>query len=511
LRNVEVGPTSSIAYFSGEYGHARFLLPRYQLIADETAGQEIQFYGRDNPTTMAEITKKLQIELDLAWNYIINDFEFTEKDENYDLFVEAKRLFINEKGIPNGGAQYGIFLNTFGASVFTYNLYTGYFSSTATLENVKIHDMQHSMKEYVRLHKYETGNIIINPFNGPLDVEEMFDDINAEQPLYVGNVFQDAIIASNKFSDNWGYLQMQIVLNNFIAAWALGADITAITQDPIQIGCNSDVMIHSGKGINGLRLDGVKDITISNLQIYNLKDSTPVGKETCGNYESFYWDSGESGGHFRQTFPMQIGFSGNMNQAINVNAAENIILKDIEINNIESETGPSFGISIWPACTVELQGDINVANIIAGSQLELNTYTYDDRPNKAPEACGVRIYYEYDDYTTTVNYDNSDIQVSCISGHVGCFGDENVYTVLGSVIDSDECEIGDIPRNNISFSNTLTNSKQNITYVLLLFGIVLSIIYGLYRYCYKQKQIHPDKIDVHYHLITNSSNNYSSI
>ena len=43
-------------------------------------------------------------------------------------------------GIPNGGAQYRIFLNTFGASVVTYNLYIDFYSTNAVLNNVTIHD-----------------------------------------------------------------------------------------------------------------------------------------------------------------------------------------------------------------------------------------------------------------------------------------------------------------------------------------------------------------------------------
>jgi len=457
---------------------------------------------------MAEIVEKLEMELDMAWDYVVYGTEIAETDTNYNLFVEAKRLFINENGIPNGGAQYGIFLNTFGASVFTYNLYTGFWSTSATLENVKIHDMKHSMDEYVRLHIYRSGDIIINPFNAPLDVEEMFDDPTSDSPLYVGNTLLDATIASNKLSDNWGYLQLQIVKNDFVVPWATGENISALTQLPLQIGCNSDVMIHSGKGINGLRLDGVQNVTITNLEIYNLKDSTPVGKDTCGNYDGFCVACGSSGGHFRQTLPMQSGFSGNMNQAVNVNAAENIVFENIKIDNIESETGAAIGVSIWPACSVELKGDISISNIIAGSILAQDTYSYEDRPNKAPEACGVGVYYSYGDYVTTVAYDDANIEVSCITGHVGCYGDEN-YTIVGTVVtNTDGCQID----NNQDTTESLTrsysrkSSKHTITYALITIVLISLIIYGLYYYYKNQNS---EKLKINYQLISNDA--YGSI
>jgi len=513
IRNVEVGPTSSKVYFTGEYGHARFLLPRYQLIAEETKDQKIQFYGRKIPITMAEIVEKLETELDMAWNYVVNNVELTKHDEDYDLFVEAKRLFINENGILNAGAQYGIFLNTYGASVYTYNLYTGYWSTKAILENVKIHDMQHSMKEYVRMHLYGTNNVIINPFNGPLNVEELINDVNSLQPFYVGNVLLDAIMASNKLSDNWGYLQMQS-FNDYLVPWATGEDVTSLMHESIQIGCNVDAMVHSGKGIHGLRLDGIKDVLITNLEIYNLKDSTPIGKDVCGNYDGFDYSAAKAGGHFFQTAPMQVGFSGNMNQAVIINSAENVIIKDVKINNIESETGPAFGISIWPSCSVELQGDITVSNILAGSKLERDTFTYNDRPNKAPEACGVRVYYEYQNYATTVKYEKANIQSSCITGHVGCLGEKEMYTMLGMNENNDECEIHNIPQisQNINISSMLSNnSKSKFAQFTLLSSVVLLFVYGFYHYYFSLKtKYYNNNVEINYHLISNGTN-YGSI
>ena len=43
-------------------------------------------------------------------------------------------------------------------------------------------------------------------------------------------------------------------------------------KDPpvFNFGCNHDVMIHSGKGLLGLRVDAVYDVEISNIFIYNL-------------------------------------------------------------------------------------------------------------------------------------------------------------------------------------------------------------------------------------------------
>ena len=175
----------------------------------------------------------------------------------------------------------------------------------------------------------------------------------------------------------------------------------------------------------------MEQVTIENIEVTDLYDATRLGKTICGKYvdgkqnpNSPMWD-----GHFRQTEPMQVGFSGNMNQGININAAQSVSIKDVVIDNIVSETGAAFGISIWPACEVTIEGDIKISNIKAGIKVEEDTFAYSDRPNKAPEACGFRVWYEWDDVTSEITEDNAeyDIDSDSISGHVGCLGSDSIY------------------------------------------------------------------------------------
>ena len=98
--------------------------------------------------------------------------------------------------------RYGIFLNTFGASIFTYNLQTYFKSETATLNNIIIHDMSHEMIEYERFYLTGTGNIFISPFNSPIHVRDLIDiplnqNINIDkftkgEISYKGNILTDA-------------------------------------------------------------------------------------------------------------------------------------------------------------------------------------------------------------------------------------------------------------------------------------------------------------------------------
>ena len=327
-------------------GHMRLVLLRHRKIAEETEGKTTEFDGGDEAVTMSEIAEEIRYQMKLAREYVVEGPEVNEYSKDYDTFQNALKLF-DDAGIPNGGVQFGIFLNTCGASAFTYNLYTRFFPQHATLETVKIHGMKHNMEEYVRLHVCHTGDIINKkPFNGPLDLKEIFetaDDIT--DPKYKGNISTDAYISSNKLSDNSGYLQLQLVLNHKIVACGGSDFYESKGNENIQTRFNSDVLIHSGKRINGLRLEGVEYVVVKNLEVYDLYDSSVIGKETCGAYDDFCALCGTAGGHFPQTRPMQVGG--------NVNAAQDVVFKDLYFHNIASETGVAFDI-YSPACDLKI-------------------------------------------------------------------------------------------------------------------------------------------------------------
>ena len=434
----------------------RAMLPRYKVLCEELDEEEdrVLFYGRTESLSMCDIAEEVELEMDMAFDYVTKGKTYTvEKDGEsmYESFASSLKLFVNDNDIsvPYGSAQFGIFLNTYDASVLTYSLYTPFVSSKAVLTDIKIHDMSHAMREYIRIQRPSSGDFVMNPFARPLNAEEMIDGLDRDDRSsiselnlrYKGNIVLDGFIAMNYLSDNWGFLQMQIVGNNFVVPWAMGTNMDRLKPNTMSFGCNMDVMIHSGKGINGLRLDGVEDVQISNIEIYNLFEMTPLGTDFCGKYDGSMAETQYSdAGHFRQTLPMQIGFSGNMNQGINMNSATKVVINNAKIYNLHSNTGPVHGISIWPSCEVELKGSILVSNMVAGKEVEVGLLHYDDLPNQAPEMCAIRLYPDYTDssdvtYTSSLTYEEAiSIRTECVSGHVGCLGASDTQSDGGATM-----------------------------------------------------------------------------
>jgi len=451
IRNVEIGPSSQKAYLLGEYGHARMILPRLRKIQEENPTGTIQFYGRDSPVTIKELADELETQIDMAFNYVLHGVEHSEDDENYNTWLKAKENFINEDGIPYGSGMYGLFFSYPGANVFGY-AHSDLRSSNAVVENVKIHNLYHKMYEYLRFHSGIP--FYVNPFNAVFDVEAAMSDVtDVAGATYVGNLMTDIYLAMNKLSDNFGYLQMQMLKNDGLVAWAVGAK--SLDPDDITVTCNADVMTHSGKGIAGFRVDGVDNVVVSNLEIYELYDYSTVGSEKCGEYEA--GGGNIQGGHFLQKRPMQMGFSGNMMQGISVDYCE-VSMSDIYVHDIGSATGLAFGMSIWPGTELSIDGDVTVTNVRAGFQLEKDTYSFEDRPNKAPEACAIRVYWQYNGDSASIEHNSGDITTECVVGHVSCFEDSSYQgSMLGFYQSCSKTEkVGGLNDDELDISSTLT-------------------------------------------------------
>ena len=112
-----------------------------------------------------------------SFNYAINGQQVSTDDDNYDSFVKAVNSFVNETNgyLPNG-AQSGIFLNTFDASVFAYDLVLNFYSTTATLKNIKMNGMKHNMTENIRMDEPTSANIMETALVASINVEELFAD-----------------------------------------------------------------------------------------------------------------------------------------------------------------------------------------------------------------------------------------------------------------------------------------------------------------------------------------------
>lgn len=77
----------------------------------------MQFVNRGTFTAQ-QIIDELEAEMDIMFEHYIDGVDYEDMMEDGNRVAAARRLFENVDGVPSGSSAYGIFLNSYGASVF---------------------------------------------------------------------------------------------------------------------------------------------------------------------------------------------------------------------------------------------------------------------------------------------------------------------------------------------------------------------------------------------------------
>eukprot|EP01084_Bolivina_argentea_P036369 67300_1 len=391
LENVEIGPSSDIAYLTGEYSYARFTLQRLERIRNDPDKYiddvfPFTFSGREDIeiNDLNDVIDPLREQMDIAFKYVMN-IEQPQYSEEDAIFKKALSTFYNPTGIPYGAVMYGLFLNLYFANVFAIHPSLKH-SSGAIINNLKIHDLKHSTVEYLRLDEFSVTPYA-NPYNAALDARSVLGDaVNAgyynipwSTVNYIGDVLTDAHIAMDLCTDDWGEKGLMVIGDEF-SGWALGKYQWSTESDYTHpfLGCNGDRMTHSAKGTMGIRIDGVNDITFNNLNIYNLHEYSPIGSFLCtdyweGNMENFFGT-----GHFLQNTPYLYGYTGNMVHGIFADFAQITISGESNINDLYSGTGLVYAIASYTSVNIDIYDNLNINNLGAGIELlDVDTSLFD--------------------------------------------------------------------------------------------------------------------------------------
>ena len=216
------------------------------------------------------------------------------EEEGSAAHAAATALFVNGDDVPYGAVLYGLFRNLYFANVFTVHPSLKH-SRGATLTNVRVHDLTHRMREYVRLDKQLTAPYK-NVFNAAFDAEALLGaptlqriaregDAAWPDAAYVGDVVVDAQLALDVASANWDRKGLLMAGDDFVA-WARAERSWDRDAHPL-LGCNNDAMSHVPKGVVGIRVDGVESVRFEGeLELKRLRELGARGSDVCGAY----WD-----------------------------------------------------------------------------------------------------------------------------------------------------------------------------------------------------------------------------
>jgi len=281
-----------------------------------------------------------------------------------------------------------------------------------------------------------------------------------EQTLsYVGNTIVDIQILSFELINNYGLSW------NYCAAGA--ADMAALSDfafrgtpfisgTPLLVGSH-DPMIHPGKGVMGLRLNGVDYVDLKDVKIENIHSSTGLGTMLGGSYEQVV----------SQQAPYMNGFSMNMVNGLSATFTTNVIISNVDISHIISNTGLAYGVSAWYETHMRVVGKkgLSISHVHAGAELAPSkAFRRDSYPNLKPEGCAFRVY---DDviYKAVIDYNdnvgqNENLMISCVTGHTGCLQAPGLLTNIGEVSKCADPELADTAKYQAERKKELTVVAQ---------------------------------------------------
>ena len=228
--------------------------------------------------TLQQIHDNLVEAMNFAFREAIGD-RFLNKEKRKSVYKKGIELFLNENGLPDGSALYGILLNSHSVAVngFGDSSNDHQQGENILIEAVEIHDLVLEVNEVpamyfddcTELDENGDGNVTINkgPFGDIMDIRMMVDEdqrkiienLDVDESLdlsdleYRGNPLSDAQIALYLYGDYVGD-GMDYSFGSYVSPYLLRWAMNDYGQNNkmatcIKFVCNGDIMFHTNKGM----------------------------------------------------------------------------------------------------------------------------------------------------------------------------------------------------------------------------------------------------------------------
>jgi hypothetical protein len=107
---------------------------------------------------------------------------------------------------------------------------------------------------------------------------------------------------------------------------------------PVEYGicCNADSMFHVNKGTIGMRIDGANNLCMLDCGISNVLNTGLQGSSLAGNYVESHATQGSK----------LIGYQGTKCYGISLSAVNNVTVENLQVFNVESVNGSAHGVVV---------------------------------------------------------------------------------------------------------------------------------------------------------------------
>ena len=273
--------------------------------------------------------------------------------------IASARFFVNPDGLTDGPI-YGLLVNKRGLAVNKFaccsDVRGDTYARDVAIVNTCVRNIKAKPREVVALSQPAARTPQTGAFGEVLPIVE----IASSDGAYVGTVLSDVQLLLAKHTS-------LTKIHAATVAWAESGGRLRQTMKANAMSYipNGDSMHHVLKGVSGVRCDGVSKLLLSEVDVAQVHNQGAIGTELAGPY----W--GSSKGHSKQND--DIGFGGNPSRGIVIAKCWSIRVMRIQICNIISDTGSSWGIDIMNNTDLVRMDQIKMMNVHACA---------DDQPNR---------------------------------------------------------------------------------------------------------------------------------
>eukprot|EP01084_Bolivina_argentea_P030213 56020_1 len=310
LTDLRIGPSLHNVPLTGYYSNARFLLLALRQLLSAIKKKRLPiprvsfaYLANDEALSLADILSNLVEAMDVVFRDALHVVQPSEKESS--VYAQAMALFSNRKELPDGSSIYGIVLNSFSVAVGGFGDATSRIQDKVRLNNINIKDLRLAVNEIPAIYFDTCDNglsvlrqVLKGPFGDVMDIRMMIDsrlvplvdnfDLNKNdlsELQYVGNVVSDAQIALYLYGKDYVGDGVNYAFGSYMSEAFLE---WAVNDVPLpscaRFVCNGDIMHHTNKGIIGLRVDGMSDVSIGNVGIRRLENESPLASNACADY-----------------------------------------------------------------------------------------------------------------------------------------------------------------------------------------------------------------------------------
>lgn len=383
LKDLTIGPGSKEVHVLGNFSAARFMRQFYEQAYYSCLQNTIK--GLDKAT--AHSVDRCNID----WSYL-NRLEAEVNKVLRDIKYKGKidsKLFGNKTLLPDGN-NYGLLVNVTGVAVNDYveEDFNGKYSDNIRVENVDIKHMKVKVNEIVAISDKDGKGAQTDSSGSVIQILEIKNNNGTAKH----NVLADAQFYLAKYAHEHGLIGKigKLNIDKNLIDWYYGKiSWNKLMSKGYKLKCNGDSMFHVNKGTHGIRMDGVRNSSIKNINIYDIQATGNLGNERVdGAYEKSH------------TLQERLGYHGADITAGHFSHCKNVTCTNVKIKDVHSDNGEARGMRLINQCNAFMMNDITIENLTAGYKYKDGRWygvNYDGKeveytasyPNIVPNAIGV--------------------------------------------------------------------------------------------------------------------------